>query len=129
MKNVLRLFCFTAILVAVSVPLAERKFYAATQQPRVHGPQVVADSLPVPWGKKPGGNVAVAPVQTADSLPVPWCKAGPPHCADVTPPQAIADSLPVPWGKKPGGAKFEAAPIVADSLPVPWGKKPVGTRS
>jgi hypothetical protein len=107
MKNVGRLFSLTALLLlATTVPLAQRGVNTALREPAVTAPHVVADSLPVPW-----------------------CKAGPPHCIGVTSPQAVADSLPVPWGKKPGGASAVAPPVVADSLPVPWGKKPGGIQS
>jgi hypothetical protein len=82
MKNVCALFCLAAmLLVAVAVPLAEHGVNAAVpRQPGVAAPRVVADSLPVPWGKKPGGTSVAAP-------------------------QLVADSLPVPWGKKPGGTQ------------------------
>jgi hypothetical protein len=82
MKKVSRLLCCTAmLLVAVAVPLAEHGAGAAVpRQSGVIAPPTVADSLPVPWGKKPGGIGATAP-------------------------QIVADSLPVPWGKKPGGTQ------------------------
>ena len=79
MKNARRLSCLTAmLLLVVVVPLAQPGVNSTVlRQPRVTAPQIVADSLPVPWGKKPGGIGATAP-------------------------QFVADSLPVPWGKKPG---------------------------
>jgi hypothetical protein len=82
MKKVCRMLCFTAmLLVAVAVPLAEHGVDAAVlRQPDAIASPTVADSLPVPWGKKPGGIGATAP-------------------------QLVADSLPVPWGKKPGGTQ------------------------
>jgi hypothetical protein len=82
MKKVSRLLCFTAmLLVAVAVPLAEHGVDAAVpRQPGAIATPTVADSLPVPWGKKPGAIGATAP-------------------------QFVADSLPVPWGKKPGATQ------------------------
>jgi hypothetical protein len=76
MKKVCRLLCFTAmLLVAVAVPLAEHGVAAAVpRQPGAIASPTVADSLPVPWGKKPGGVGATAPQLVADSLPVPWGK-------------------------------------------------------
>jgi hypothetical protein len=76
MKKVSRLLCFTAmLLLAVAVPLAEHGVNAPVlRQPVAIAPPAVADSLPVPWGKKPGGIGATAPEFVADSLPVPWGK-------------------------------------------------------
>jgi hypothetical protein len=80
MKNGRMLFPLTAMLLAVTVPLSKRGANVVLRPPAMTTPHVVADSLPVPWGKKPGGaSIQAAPV--------------------------VADSLPVPWGKKPGGSQ------------------------
>jgi hypothetical protein len=82
MKKVCRLLCGTAMLLgAGAVPVAAHGVGAAVlRQPGAIASPTVADSLPVPWGKKPGGIGASAP-------------------------QFVADSLPVPWGKKPGATQ------------------------
>jgi len=78
-----RLFCFVVLMfaaVAVSPNGAGSNDRVVKQSPgkSTGSPAVAADSLPVPWGKKPGG-------------------------IDARSPKVVADSLPVPWGKKPGG--------------------------
>jgi hypothetical protein len=67
LNKVNQLFCLAALLLAgLVVPYAKHTANAAilTQPSGISftAPQVTADSLPVPWGKKPGGVSVRAPL-------------------------------------------------------------------